>query len=168
MQWARSRSAIDPQRNTYKHFLPLKHVQTLYHTLVEPYLNYCCLVWAGMEKTVILERIHKLQKKILSNNNFFLLYSAFSSAFQKSGYFDNNIILYSIYKLQLSLYMFKQMKNLLPGANPFNFNKLSHTYDTRHKSVPHMNHCRTKLRQSTVQFQGPKLWNSLPQHISIE
>ena len=27
-----------------------------------------------------------------------------------------------------------------------------------------MSHCRTKLRQSTVQFQGPKLWSSLPQH----
>jgi len=48
-----------------RHLLPLKHVQTLYHTLVEPYLNYCCLVWAGMEKTVILERIHKLQKNIV-------------------------------------------------------------------------------------------------------
>ena len=51
-----------------------------------------------------------------------------------------------------TLYVFKQMKNLLPGANTFNFYKLSHKYDTRHKSVLHMSHCRTKLRQSTVQF----------------
>ena len=65
------------------------------------------------------------------------------------------LTIYSIYKLQLSLYMFKQMKNLLPGANPFDFNKLTHKHDTRHKSVLHMSHYRTVLRQSTVQFQRP-------------
>ena len=114
-----------------------------------------------MEKTVILDRIHKLQKKYCRIITF-SCYTAHSlPLFKNLGI----LTIYSIYKLQLSLYMFKQMKNLLPGANPFNFNKLSHKYDTRHKSVLHMNHCRTKLRQSTVQFQGPKLWNSLPQHI---
>ena len=65
--------------------------------------------------------------------------------------------------------MFRQMKNLLPGMNPFNLSLLSHKYNTRNKSKLHTDRCRTKMRQSTVQFQGPKLWNSLvPQNIVDE
>jgi hypothetical protein len=64
--------------------------------------------------------------------------------------------------MQLAIYMFKQMKNMLPGVNPFNFTRLSHNHDTRHRSELRIDRCRTKMRQSTVQFQGPKLWNSLP------
>ena len=147
-----------------RHLLPQHHTLTLYHTLVEPYLNYCCLVWGGMEKTGILEKIHKLQKqycRIIS----FSSYRAHSNPLFRSL---NILTIYSIYKLQLAVYMFRQMKNLLPGINPFNFSQPSHKYNTRHKSELHIDRCRTKMRQSTVQFQGPKLWNSLPQNIVNE
>ena len=105
----------------FRHLLPLKHVQTFYHTLVEPYVNYCCLVWAGMKKTVILERIHKLQKKYCRIITF-SCYTAHSLPLFKSlGIFT----IYSINKLLLFLYRLKQMNNLLSGANPLNFNKVS-------------------------------------------
>ena len=112
----------------------------------------------------ILEKIHKLQKqycRIIS----FSSYRAHSNPLFRSL---NILTIYSIYKLQLAVYMFRQMKNLLPGINPFNFSQPSHKYNTRHKSELHIDRCRTKMRQSTVQFQGPKLWNSLPQNIVNE
>jgi len=144
-----------------RHLLPQKLTKTLYHTLVEPYLSYCCLVWAGMEKTGVLDRVHKLQKKYCRIITF-SCFTAHSSPLFKSL---EIMSIYLIYKIQLAIYMFKQMNNMLPGVNPFNFSKLSHDHDTRHRSELRIDRCRTKMRQSTVQFQGPKLWNSLPQNI---
>ena len=46
-----------------KHLLTTDQVLRLYHTLVEPYMSYCCIVWAGINKTVDLNRIHIIQKR---------------------------------------------------------------------------------------------------------
>ena len=46
-----------------RHLLPLDQVRMLYLTLVEPYMSYCCIVWAGVGKTGCLKRIHKIQKR---------------------------------------------------------------------------------------------------------
>ena len=40
-----------------------------------------------------------------------------------------------------------------------------HKYNTRHKMNIHQAYCRTLTRQNTLQFQGPKVWNSLPEVI---
>src|SRR5260221_10817254 len=46
-----------------RHLLPQDDVCLLYHSLVEPYLNYCCMVWASDEKSRILDKILKIPKK---------------------------------------------------------------------------------------------------------
>ena len=46
-----------------RHLLPLVGTRTLYMSLVEPYINYCNLVWAQPEPTVYLDRIFRIQKK---------------------------------------------------------------------------------------------------------
>ena len=38
-----------------------------------------------------------------------------------------------------------------------------HSYDTRFANDLRKQVCRTKLRQSTFCFQGPRLWNNLPE-----
>ena len=40
-----------------------------------------------------------------------------------------------------------------------------HTYDTRHASDYRTHACRTSVKQFTLLFRGPKLWNSLPKDI---
>ena len=47
-----------------RHLLPTAAARTLYLTLVEPYINYCIIVWAQPDYSVNLDRIHKLQKNI--------------------------------------------------------------------------------------------------------
>ena len=44
-----------------RHLLPPDQVRMLYLTLVEPYMSYCCIVWADVDKTLCLDRIHKIQ-----------------------------------------------------------------------------------------------------------
>ena len=40
--------------NKAKHILASSHLKTR-HSLIEPYINYCCIVWASPERTTILE-----------------------------------------------------------------------------------------------------------------
>jgi hypothetical protein len=49
--------------NKAKYLLTSLHLKLLYQTLIEPYLNYCCMIWACPEKTTALEAIHRLQKR---------------------------------------------------------------------------------------------------------
>ena len=37
--------------------------KNLYQSLIEPYLTYCCIVWAKPDKTTALETLLKLQKR---------------------------------------------------------------------------------------------------------
>ena len=53
-----------------RHFLPISITRTLYLTLVEPYINYCNLVWALPHSTVSLDKIYKIQKRYCRIINF--------------------------------------------------------------------------------------------------
>ena len=39
-----------------RHLLSADQVLRLYHRLVEPYMSYCYIVWAGINKAVDLNR----------------------------------------------------------------------------------------------------------------
>ena len=68
-------------------------------TLVEPYLSYCCIVWADIDKTLCLDRIiHKIQKHSLT-----LEHSA--PLFKKLKILN----IYSLFRFQASLYMHKHI-----------------------------------------------------------
>jgi hypothetical protein len=46
-----------------KNILSSAHLATLYHSLIEPYLHYCCIVWATHSESTLLETLLKLQKR---------------------------------------------------------------------------------------------------------
>lgn len=50
--------------NKVKNVLSTPHLKVLYRSLIEPYLNYGCIIWASPEKTTILDSLHKLQKEL--------------------------------------------------------------------------------------------------------
>ena len=79
----------------------------------------------------------------------------------------NLLNIYSIYKYNLATYMFRIQNNLLPalGHHQFVVNSASHEYGTRKKDDLKLPYCRTNLRQNTICFQGPKLWNNPPSDI---
>ena len=45
-----------------KQYLPIKSVQTMYKSLVEPYFRYCCPVW-GVCGITALDKLQKLQNR---------------------------------------------------------------------------------------------------------
>ena len=63
--------------------------------------------------------------------------------------------------------MFRIQNSLLPalGHHQFVVNSATHEYGTRKKDDLKLPYCRTNLRQNTICFQGPKLWNNLSSDI---
>ena len=146
-----------------RHLLPPYLTRMLYMTLAEPYLNYCNLIWASGKKTELLERVLKMQKKFCR----LVTFSHFSAHSAPLFSQLNLLNIYSIYKYNLATYMFRIQNNLLPalGHHQFVVNSAIHEYGTRKKDDLKLPYCRTNLRQNTICFQGPKLWNNLPSDI---
>ena len=107
----------------------------LYLTLVEPYMSYCCIVWAGVGKTGCLERIHKIQKRYCRLITFSEFRAHSAPLFRKLQLFT----VCNLFRYQASLYMYKHLKGLLPKIwFVFRFNNDIHSHFTRqgHKLRP--------------------------------
>ena len=63
--------------------------------------------------------------------------------------------------------MFLYHNHLLPSSFHMIFTTGSqmHINNTRHAADYRTHACRTNIKQFTILFQGPKLWNSLPKNI---
>ena len=65
-----------------------------------------------------------------------------------------------------SLHVYKEIKNISPaGSQYYTENSAIHKYYTRQNSNLHLPQCRTSLKQNTISFQGPILWNALSDKI---
>ena len=143
-----------------RHLLPLHLTRMLYISLVEPYLNYCDIVWASADGSEILDRILIIQKRFCRLITF-SNYMTHSKPLFVRLYI---LPIYDLFKYNLANYMYKIIHCLIPplSHHHFVYNSSVHGHNTRTKDNIHTPYCRTKLRQYTVGFQGPKLWNKLP------
>ena len=146
-----------------RHLLPTSATRTLYLCLVEPYISYCNIVWAQSKPTTQLDKILRVQKKYCRLITF-ADYRAHSEPLFKQLLILN---VYKIHIYQLSLFMYKQLNKLLPSAGTFSFqtNSVEHSHFTRQSENVYLVRCRTQRRLTTVLFQGPRLWNSLPSRL---
>ena len=122
--------------------------------MVEPYLNYCNLIWASANTSVLLNKVLIVQKR-------FVRLMTFSDylAHSKPLFFRLYILpIYELYKYNLAVYMFRIINNLIPPLthHQFIFNSSIHHHNTRNKSKIHTRYCRTAMRQNTFAFQGPR------------
>jgi hypothetical protein len=134
----------------------------LYYTLIYPYITYCNLAWSSTYVTN-LNRIFYLQKRavrIITNAEF----RAHSDPlFTQLGILD----IFKVNSLYVARFMFCY-KNLMLSPillNLFITNNQVHNYNTRIAENYRPQACRTNLKQFTILFQGPKIWNALPSHI---
>ena len=146
-----------------RHILPPILTRSLYLRLIEPYISYCNLVWSSSGKSQALNRVLKIQKRYVRLISF-SSYRAHSQPLFKQL---NILTVYQIYQNQLAIYMFRILNNLVPHLchHHFVWNASIHDHNTRSSHHLHVPYCRTGLRQNTIQFQGPKLWNILPEEI---
>jgi len=110
------------------HILASTHLKTLYHSLIEPYRNYCCIVWASPERSTILEVRHKLQKRAIR----IILYANYRAhsevLFKRLNIFN----IYDLCRLQILICVYKSCNNILPSkySNYFACTKEIHSYST--------------------------------------
>ena len=80
--------------------------------------------------------------------------------FAKLGILD----IFQVNSFQIAKFMFYYQNQLLPPMflNLFLTSSQVHNYSTRTANHYRSHPCRTNLKQFTVVYQGPKIWNSLP------
>ena len=132
---------------------------SLYYTLIYPYISYCNIVWSSTYATS-LNRIWLLQKRavrVMTNSE----YRAHSAPlFERLKVLD----IFKVNTFHIAKFMFLYHHWLLPVSlsNLFVTNNQVHGYYTRNANSYRPHHCRTNIKQFTILYQGPKIWNSLP------
>ena len=123
----------------------------LYYTFIYPHLLYCNLAWGNTYKSH-LKPLFLLQKKAIRIVNK----TAYISHTNNLFYSNKILKLEDINKFRLGCYMFEN--------NHETFAR-SHNYNTRNRTtlLPHFQ--RTTTTQHALNYEGPRLWNTLPLNI---
>ena len=144
-------------------YLSVKTKLTLYYTLIYPYITYCNCTWSSTYVSN-LNRILYLQKRAVRaiTNSDYRAHSA--PLFTKLGILD----IFQVNTFQVAKFMFYYHNQLLPSMflNLFVTSGQVHNYGTRLANSYRSHPCRTNLKQFTILYQGPKIWNSLPATIT--
>jgi hypothetical protein len=139
-----------------RHILNEASCLQLYHSLVEPYLHYCCLIWGSNTTNVHLNKLHKLQKKCTRIITFSDYIAPSQPIMDRLGVLN----IYDLFKMQLYTSMYRYMHDLLPKCLnvAFELRLNVHNHYTRNCSKLNVPFCRTKFRQATIAYLGPILW----------
>ena len=133
-------------------------MQLLYYSLVYPYLQYCVTEWGSTYPSNI-KRIILLQKRVVRCINKDAYDAHTDPIFKELRILKFN----DIYLLNLGKFMYSYQNGLLPSSFNDCFIKVNqvHHYNTRSSSNFYTRFCKTKIRQFSVSYQGPKFFNTL-------
>jgi hypothetical protein len=150
--------------NKLKPVLAAPHLRLLYQSLIEPYISYCCIVWASPEKHCSLETLFKLQKRAVRTilSVHYLAHSA--PLFQKLSILN----IYLLCLNQILIFVYKSTNFLLPShcANYFTRTKDIHSHATRgHQYDLFLTNAQKNCRINSLSIRGPRYWNSIPVYI---
>ena len=140
-------------------YLSSQTLMTLYYSLVYPFLTYCNVAWSSTYCSN-LNCIYLLQKRLvrLITKAHYLANTA--PLFSQLKVLD----IFSINSFSVATFMYSYHHNLLP--NSFHDLLLSsnqvHQYETQLASQYRPHFCRTNIKQFSILYRGPKIWNSLP------
>lgn len=142
-------------RNT----VPLCVLKMLYLTLIQPYFEYCNIVWSIHKSTSISELLicQKKSIRVITNSKW--------NAHTQSLFYKTRILpLDKLNDLQVACFMYRSVHNMLPQyfCNMFVANAEIHSHNTRKKADLHYFSHRLNLRKHTIRIHGPTIWNTLP------
>ena len=137
-----------------KNKLEKRLLLNLYYMLIYPYLTYCNTIW-GRAPNVYLDKTYILQKtivRIINHVGFFDHTEPLFSTLQIMN-------IYQINKYMCCILMFKHNKAMLPTLFNYVFvlSPMTHKYCTRQKFAYKIPFCRTKCRQLSLAYVGPKI-----------
>ena len=147
-----------------KYTFPKHILKTLYMSLIQPYLNYCNLIWGAADKTII-EPILILQKKAirLVNRVHYLEHT--------KPLFESMKILtvYQLHDLNCLLFIYKCLNsNIYPSfKDEMTRNSEYHNYNTRNKSDFRLPDRELKSIRQSFFYKGINLWNRLNNNLTI-
>ena len=135
-----------------RHQLNLKAKLNFYYGMIYPILNYCVVVWGGTYSTH-LDNLQKLQKRAVR-----LLTGAPYDSHSSPIFYALKILKFpDIYKFNLCVYMYQQI-----GIGNYS---VQHYLNTRNRHLATTKYHRLSTTQHSVSFNGPKIYNSLPNHL---
>ena len=129
---------------------------TLYNSFLLPYLYYSIHVWGGTYSSY-LSPLYILQRKAVRCICFLRKFDRVSSKFSEFSFLS----IYSIYKYELIIFMYKYHKDLLPKVfkNYFVRNNQIHTYNTRNANKFRTPLFKSCLGQNSFYYNSTKNWN---------
>lgn len=145
--------------------LPTESLSMLYKTLIEPHIRYCSIIW-GTCGEVLKDKLQNLQDRAarIITRTPYKIANHFALLKQLKWLDVRNIL-----KLDMGIFMYKAMNQLVPGQITRMFTPLStiHSYQTRSVTCGNLfmpkNHLTAEQR--AVSYAGSKLWNEIPYEI---
>ena len=134
---------------------------TLYQTLIEPYLQYCCEIWGVANKTSV-SQIVVLQKRAIRLICKVNKLTGTIKLFRKLKVLKFTDLV--DYKIVLVMYKVKHC-SLPSGIQTFFQINYGKTYFTRQIDKFNVTYARTSLKAKCVSIYGVKLWNSLHENL---
>ena len=142
-------------------YLSSQTLMTLYYSHVYPFLTYCNVAWSSTYCSS-LNCIYLLQKCLVRLKT-------------KAHYLASTAPLFSQLDLVLdtfssinwfcvATFMYSYHHNLLPSSfrDSFLSSNQVHQYETWLASWNRPHFCRTNIKQFSILYRGPNIWNSLP------
>ena len=150
--------------NKVKLVLPQNVLLMLYNSLIYPYLNYCAIVW-GCAGATLLHKLEILQKRAVR-----MIANVYYLESTKPIFYELKLLkVKEIFTLQRATFMFKIKCKLLPGicSRYVSVSNSAHRHHSMRKSFYFIHpSCRTKIRENSLSYHGPRLWETLP--VSIQ
>ena len=143
-------------------FLPYSVLRLLYFSLVYPYLIYGILIWGKASKTNLTPLIIK-QKKCLR-----LITGSDRLASTDPLFKETKILKFdNIYTYYLGYFMYKTFNSSVDNIPKQRLLSCfrTHTHLTRYHSNLRPEFYGKNVTQRSIFFQGPQLWNTLPEVI---
>ena len=136
-------------------------LKIVYHALVSSHLQYCNLSWGNADKS-ILEPLQTLQDRIIR----IMTFTPYSCDNVKHLYDDIELLdLTQIHKLCKAKFMFKHKNEILPSNFDEYFKTGGRGLRSTDNSVYKHVWGRTTKSLKRLQFDGVKVWNSIPKSI---
>ena len=152
--------------NKAKLVLNRKHLITLYHSLVYPYLLYGITLW-GNTYNVYLTKLIILQKKLVR-----LITGANYTAHTEPIFKELKLLkLIDIYRMQIASYVIDFISHELPDSLMGMFEYLNRNYlrNTRQGKAFKLRlpNTRTSISTRSISNMGPKIWNETNQNLYL-
>lgn len=146
-----------------RHILPKEQLRMVYMTIIQSVLDYGLTLY-GLSGKTLMSRVISFQKRCAR-----LITGEFDINISSSLLFQELDLLSTSNRIKyfLCISMYKCIHGLLPYYLSDNIMQMSeiHLYSTRNELLLQLPSVRTNYMRRSLRFQGPLMWNSLPDNI---